>query len=428
MKSKYAIALAISMITLGTFAQKDELKALEKALKSTDDQMIKTSLANAQNVIANGTDVEKSQFYLLKGNALVALSSRSADKGEKLIEAAKSYQEVLELEKKLGKTKFTTQAQTSLATVQGSLIDEAIKDNTAKRFKQGTQKLIEAYNINKQDTIYLYYAANGAINAADYDTALDYYDKLKKLNYSGINIIYYATEKSTGEEVSFDSKSERDLFVRAGSHEKPREQKSKSVRSEVYRNRSLILVEKGNIDEALLEVQTARKLFPKETEFVLLEADFYNRKGDMVNYLKIIKEASNNNPLDADLVYNLGVASLKLDKKEDAINYFNKTIEMKSDYVNAYINLANLKVEEQTKIFEVMEKLGNSSADNKKYNELMDKKTELLKEALPYLEKALSYQNDNLDVLNLMIQIYPALGMDEQYKEVKSKISKIENN
>ena len=72
-----------------------------------------------------------------------------------------------------------------------------------------------------------------------------------------------------------------------------------------------------------------------------------------------------------------------------------------------------------------MNSLGNTSADNKKYNELMVKKNKLLEEALPYLEKAITYQPNNLEVLNLMTQIYPTLGMDDKYKETKEKIDSI---
>ena len=88
-------------------------------------------------------------------------------------------------------------------------------------------------------------------------------------------------------------------------------------------------------------------------------------------------------------------SSLKMDKKEDAVKYFNQTVSVKPDYVNAYINLANIKVDEQAKIFEEMNSLGNAQAENKKYNDLMAKKNKLLEEAIPYLETALKYKPNN---------------------------------
>ncbi len=423
MKSKYAIALAISMITMGTFAQKDELKALEKALKSTDDQMIKTSLASAQNVIANGTDVEKSQFYLLKGNALVALSSRSADKGEKLLEASKAYQEVISSEKKIGKPKFTAQALNSLMTVQGKLVEEAINDNSNKRFNQGTVKLYEAYNINKKDTVYLYYAANGAVSGGDYDTALKYYDELKKLNYSGIGIVYYATEKSTGEEIPFDSKSERDLFVRAGSHEKPREEKLKSKRGEIYRNYALILVEKGEVEKAKLAIAEARNSNPEDNSLAIAEANLYLDAGDLVGYKRLIEEVIKRNPNDADLYYNLGVVSSKASDTSEAEKYYLKAIEINKNYKNAYKNLAILKLEADTKMVDEMNKLGTSAKDNKRYDEIKAEREKLFNSVLPILEKVVEIDPTDLESKQTLLNLYSTLDMTDKYKALKATMN-----
>jgi len=413
------------MLSLSTMAQKDQLKALEKATKNYETTTVKNALAAAEAVIATAPDAEKAHFYFLKGNALLELSNHNVESGNNLILAAKSYQDLIALEKSMGKSKYTSQAEASLATVRDNLVNSAIADNKADKYKEGTEKLYQAYRISPKDTVYLYYAANGAIRTKDYDTAIEYLKQLKDLNYTGKATEYFATDKATKAETSFGTKAERDLYIKAGTHEKPREEKVPSVRGEVYRNYSILLAEKGQVDKALLEIQAARKLYPNDMDFVLIEADFYNRKGDVENYVRIIKEASDKNPKDADLVYNLGVAYTKMNNEVEATKYFKKTIEMKPDYVNAYINLANFKIDEQSRIFEEMNSLGNSSAENKKYNELMDKKNKLLEEAIPYLETALTYKPNNLDILNLMTQIYPTLGMDDKYKETKAKIESI---
>jgi len=425
MKSRYIIPAFALMLSLSTMAQKDQLKALEKATKNYETTAVKNALAAAEAVIATAPDAEKAHFYFLKGNALLELSNHNVESGNNLILAAKSYQDLIALEKSMGKSKYTSQAEASLATVRDNLVNSAIADNKADKYKEGTEKLYQAYRISPKDTVYLYYAANGAIRTKDYDTAIEYLKQLKDLNYTGKATEYFATDKATKAETSFGTKAERDLYIKAGTHEKPREEKVPSVRGEVYRNYSILLAEKGQVDKALLEIQAARKLYPNDMDFVLIEADFYNRKGDVENYVRIIKEASDKNPKDSDLVYNLGVAYTKMNNEVEATKYFKKTIEMKPDYVNAYINLANFKIDEQSRIFEEMNSLGNSSAENKKYNELMDKKNKLLEEAIPYLETALTYKPNNLDILNLMTQIYPTLGMDDKYKETKAKIESI---
>jgi tetratricopeptide (TPR) repeat protein len=425
MKSRYIIPAFALMLSLSTMAQKDQLKALEKATKNYETTAVKNALAAAEAVVATAPDAEKAHFYFLKGNALLELSNHNVESGNNLILAAKSYQDLIALEKSMGKSKYTSQAEASLATVRDNLVNSAIADNKADKYNEGTEKLYQAYRISPRDTVYLYYAANGAIRTKDYDTAIEYLKQLKDLNYTGKATEYYATDKATKAETFFGTKAERDLYIKAGTHEKPRDEKVPSVRGEVYRNYSILLAEKGQVDKALLEIQAARKLYPNDMDFVLIEADFYNRKGDVENYVRIIKEASDKNPKDADLVYNLGVAYVKMNNEVEATKYFKKTIEMKPDYINAYINLANFKIDEQSRIFEEMNSLGNSSAENKKYNEMMDKKNKLLEEAIPYLETALTFKPNNLDILNLMTQIYPTLGMDEKYKETKAKIELI---
>ncbi|WP_291116034.1 tetratricopeptide repeat protein [Flavobacterium sp. UBA6135] len=423
MKSKYAIALAISMITMGTFAQKDELKALEKALKSTDDQMIKTSLTNAEKVLANATDAEKAQFYFLKGNAMMLLSKRSPDKGEKLLQASKSYQEVVEIEKKIGKSKFTPQSQSSLVEVQNGLVHQAINDNNASRFSQGTLKLYEAYNINKKDTIYLYYAANGAVNGGDYDTALRYYDELKKMNFSGISIQYYATEKTTGEEVSFDSKTERDLFVKAGTHVKPRQEKTSSKRGEIYRNYALILVEKGEVEKAKIAIAEARKSNPNDASLAISEANLYLDEGDFENYKRVVSELLIKSPNDADLLYNLGVVSSKANNNIDAEMYYLKAIEIKNDYKNAYKNLAILRLEADTKIVDEMNKLGGSASDNKRYEVLRKEREKLFSTVIPILEKVIELDSKDVESKKTLLNLYSILDLTDKYKTLKSTMN-----
>jgi len=316
MKSRYIVPAFTLLLSLSTMAQKDQLKALEKATKNYETTAVKNALASAEAVIATAPDAEKAHFYFLKGNALLELSNHNVESGNNLILAAKSYQDLIALEKSMGKSKYTSQAEASLATVRDNLVNSAIADNKANKYKEGTEKLYQAYRISPKDTVNLYYAANGAIIAKDYDTAIEYLRQLKDLNYTGKVTEYFATDKATKAETSYGTKAERDLYIKAGTHEKPREEKVPSVRGEVYRNYSILLAEKGQVDKALLEIQAARKLYPNNTDFVLIEADFYNKKGDMDNYIKIIKEASDKNPNDADLIYNLGIASNKLNKNQ----------------------------------------------------------------------------------------------------------------
>ena len=165
------------------------------------------------------------------------------------------------------------------------------------------------YLLDKKDQDKLFYAATYAVNGLDYDKALDYYSQLKALNYSGEGTVYWAINKTTKKEESFSNKTERELFIKTGTHEKPRDEKVASKRGEIYKNIALILVEKGKIDEAKAAVAEAKKENPDDTSLILTEADLYLKVNDVANYEKLITEAIAKDPSNYVLYFNLGVTN-----------------------------------------------------------------------------------------------------------------------
>ena len=83
MKSKYVILASAVLISVTAFAQKDQIKAAEKALKNGNSAEAKTILLQAESVIASATDAEKAQYYFVKGNALADLATKNIDASKK---------------------------------------------------------------------------------------------------------------------------------------------------------------------------------------------------------------------------------------------------------------------------------------------------------------------------------------------------------
>ncbi len=423
MKSRYIISTFALLLSMGSYAQKDQIKALEKAIKNFEPATVKNAIKSVEDVISNATDQEKANFYFLKGNAFLEMANKNIETGNNLISAAKSYQDLLELEKKIGKLKYSNQAEQSLTTVKNNLINEAIKDSDNSRFKESSLKLYEAYKLNPKDTIYLYYAASGAVNGKEYDIALTYYEKLKELNYSGKGKSYYAKSVLNNEEVSFSTKEERDKSVKLKLHTEPRDENIPSKRGEIYRNYALILVEKGQNAKALSAIQEARKDNPDDTSLALTEANLYLDAKDFESYKRVIEEVLVKSPNDADLYYNLGVISGTAKNNGDAEKYYKKTIEINPKYTNAYLNLAILKLDGDTKIVEEMNKLGNSAKDNKRYEELKKQREDVFKEALPYLEKVVELVPNNKEAKQTLLNVYTSLDMSDKYKALKATMN-----
>ncbi|WP_367757955.1 tetratricopeptide repeat protein [Flavobacterium sp. WC2430] len=422
MKGKYVILASALLISVATFAQKDEIKAAEKALKKGDSQEAATILKGAESLISNASDSEKAQFFFVKGNAFLDLANKNIDTDKNLSIASAAYLDLLAAEKASGKSKYSTEAATSITAIKYKLINSAIADSKVNKDLESAQKLYDAYLLDKKDTLNLYYAASTYVNAKEYDKALKLYDDLKTMNYSGKGTSYLAVNKLTSEEDLFATVQERDRMVKMGTHEKPRTEVIPSKRGEIYKNMALILVEKGRTDEAKKAIAEARANNPDDDSLILTEANLYLETKDFDKYKKLISEALEKNPNDADLVFNLGVVSYNAKNVVDAEKYYKRAIEIKPDYVNAYLNLAIMKLDGDKVIFEEMNKLGNSEKDNKRYLVLKKQREVVFKDALPYLEKANELDPKNEEVKNTLISVYGALEMTEKKKALKDKM------
>ncbi|RAR48600.1 tetratricopeptide repeat protein [Flavobacterium lacus] len=423
MKSRYIISAFALMLSLGGYAQKDQLKALEKAIKNFEPTAVKNALAAAEGVIGSASDQEKAQFYFLKGNALLELANKNMEAGKNLKAAAKSYQELLSTEKKIGKQKYSVQAEQSLIDVKNKLVTSAVKDSDEKRFKESAEKLYDAYSLSPKDTIYLYYAAGSAVNGKDYDLALSHYEKLKELNYSGKGVAYYAKSVLNGLEESFNSKQDRDGSVKMKLHTDPRDEKIPSKRGEIYKNYALILVEKGQKEKALQAIIDAKKDNPEDTSLALTEANLYLEAKDYTSYKRVIEEVLRKSPNDADLYYNLGVIAGTSKNEAEAEKYYLKAIELNPKYSNAYLNLAILKLDVDVKIVEEMNTLGNSAKDNKRYDELKGEREKVFRVALPYLEKVVELEPGNIEAKQTLLNVYTSLDMTDKYKALKATMN-----
>ena len=422
MKTKYVLLATALLISVATFAQKDQIKAAEKALKGGKSQEAATILMDAESLVTAAPDAEKAQYFFVKGNVLLDLANKKIDTDKNLSLAAKAYQELLGVEKTSGKMKYSAQATTSITDIKYKLINAAIADSKVDKQEESATKLYDAYLLDQKDTINLYYAASTYVNAKQYTKALKLYDDLKKMNYSGKGTSYFAVNKLNSQEDFFTTAAERDRMIKLGTHEKPRTEVIPSKKGEIYKNIALILVQDGKTEEAKKAVAEARKADPSDNSLALTEANLYLETKDFETYKKMIGEILAQNPNDADLTFNLGVISGNAGNKADAEKYYLKAIEIKPDYINAYINIAALKLEGEKVMIEEMSKLGTSTKDTKRYDELKKKREDLFRSTIPFLQKGVELDPKNEDVYKTLLGVYNALEMTAEAKALKAKM------
>lgn len=417
MKKQFITLLAI-FIGLSTYAQKDEIKAAEKALKSGDIATAKSSVDQAEGLIANADDKIKANFYFVKAKTYydVAKKNPSLDPNAYDI-AAKTFQKLISFEKEIGKDKYTEEAQPLLNALVGDVSQKGIKEYQEKNYAAATKSLYQTYELSKKDTLFLEYAANAAYLDENYDTALDYFKRLKEMGYTGITTEYSATNIETGEVENFASKSQMDILVKSNQYKDPKVEISESKRATVVKNIAYILVEKGEVENAITAVQEARKIAPGDINILLTEANLLLKLGKKDEFAALMKEAIKQDPNNPNLHFNVGVINQEQGNVEEAKSYYNKAIELDPNYADAYINLGALTLEKDKEFVEEMNKnLSNFS----KYDAIKAKQKELYKEVLPFYEKAYTIKKKDIEIVRTLMSLYENLEMDDKFKEMKA--------
>src|SRR5690606_35474579 len=78
MKNSF-IMLSTFLITCSSFAQKDELKDLEKAFKKANSSEIETLLTKMESTLSNATDDQKAAYYFYKAQNDIQLANGGVD-------------------------------------------------------------------------------------------------------------------------------------------------------------------------------------------------------------------------------------------------------------------------------------------------------------------------------------------------------------
>lgn len=417
-KTIFSLAL---LATTSLFAQKSEIKDAQDAIENEDFSSAISYLKTAKKLKSDLNEKWLSRFYLAQAqsHSMRAFSGNSQDMMSDIDTAVNSYEEVI----KLGRD--VEDANIGISNLKDNLVNSAIDDQKKGENSLAADKLYKSYQMNEQDTMYLYYAASSAVNARDYDEALTYYKRLMDIEYTGVRTNYIATDVESGEEVTFNSKEERDFSVKSDQYTNPKDDVTESVRGEIAKNISLIYIQQEKTDEALIAIEEAKKENPNDIAIIQAEADLHYRLGNLEKYSELMKKAVEQDPDNADLLYNLGVSAEQLGDVKTAQKYYKQAIELNPEMENAYINMATTTLSKEREIVEEMNSLGTSKADNKKYQKLNEEKKQYYSDALPYLEKAIEINPQNIGAMQTLMNIYFQLGKDEKAEEIKSRIDEI---
>ena len=423
MKKLILILITIS-ITHFSFSQKKELKTVEKLIKSNNYTEAINILESLNDLIDSADDKTKAKFYYLSG---LADYQNGESSFENKLSSIENFNNAKEIEEE-GSKIYSTKIDDILTNLFNSFVNDSRSALENKDYELSYKSLEAAYNVSKRDTLYLYNAALVATEAKSYDVALNFYERLIDLGYTGISINYYATEKESGKEQVFQDMKSRDFSVDVlTTHISPRDEMAKSVEIDILRSIAAIYRTKEDFDNSLKFLEKAKSIDPLDINLILLESNIRWEMGEVDMYQSLITKALEIEPNNVDLIFNLGVVNADKGDHEKAVDYYNKAIAMDPTYTKAYLNAAALTLEKEGAIIKEMNSLGMSTADYNRYDELKIERENLYRSAIPYLEKVYELENDNLNAARTLKNIFSALGDVESENKYKTIVAGLEN-
>lgn len=426
---KYIITSLSLLFAAGAYAQKDEIRSIKKLLNKkapteADYKELQGIIDATTPYIGNGTTAEQAEFYFYKGTYEFEKATKT-NSVEALSNAVVSFNKVIKVEEGEKKQSFTDKLKKeTFPTLMSHAFQRAEEFTKNKKFREATNIYKSLYDLNKEP-LYLYYAASSAVNVPDYNTALEYYQDLLDMNFTGEFDYYTAVNKKTGEVENFgENKSLMNELLKRGEYSNPKKEKQESRKPEILKNMVLIynLVNQKSRAEKLLV--DARAENPNDTQLIMMQANFFYQDKKLDEFEKLINEAISKDPKNPILYYNLGVSSIEIGNLEKAKQHFLKAVQIDPKYVDAYNRLGVLALTEEEAIISEMNAItGFTAADNKKYAELKERRNMLLRSAIPHFERALAVEPDNQYAISSLVNIFGALEMEAKEKEYRARLN-----
>ena len=408
--------LFILLLPISLFAQKKELKSVDKLIQNEDYDSALQQLLASQSLVEGSELKYQAQYQFLAGK----IYSKQKQFGAAFEALALAKQ----LEAENGSSKYIAEINILLNKVSNEAINQAVYENQNENFAVAADLLVMVYNVDQEQKDYLYYAASSAVNGGDFDRALKYYQELKDMNYSGSVEKFYATKSDTGEEIELSAETYV-LFQKQKDYTNFRTEMTESKLPEIVKNIALIYVQQKRNDLAIGAIKEAREANPLDVGLILTEANLYIQLGDKEKFSDLMKEAIEKDPKNHILYFNLGVITADQGDRSKARSYYESAIELNPTYAASYLNLAALILDEEPEIVEKMNALGNSRADNLKYDQLKKERESLFLEAAPVLEKLNEIDPTNIEALTTLKNIFGTIGDDAKFKMMKAKLEEL---
>ncbi|WP_294296265.1 hypothetical protein [uncultured Chryseobacterium sp.] len=300
----------------------------------------------------------------------------------------------------------------------------------AKNYAVAAPKFMDVYNLLKtsgQDNkVYMYYSGLNYALANDIPQATKIYTDLINSGYTGVETTYTAKDNKTGQVSSYD-KNTWELLKKTSSKDYSdfKTEQSPSVEQDLYETLSTLLINAKKNDEALALIEKGLAKFPNSAKLKEYQGSALYASGNTDKFMQNLKEQLAKNPNDATNWYNLGVLQSKNPAtSSEAMTSFQKAIDLKPDFANAYQNLVYTAIGDDEKAVTEINALRKTKPDDA--TKLIEARKERFNKAIPYAEKWYQAMPNDINAVQTLKDMYNTTRNTAKFNEMKAKEAELQ--
>ncbi len=174
---------------------------------------------------------------------------------------------------------------------------------------------------------------------------------------------------------------------------------------------------KGQPEVAKAKLTEAIERFPKESWFIQNMINDLVQAKDTLGAVAYLDRAIENDPSQAQYYHTKATLLSTLRRFDESFTYFDKAISIDPQNPEYYLNYAYAYSDKATVMLE-----GTDNLSQKEYMAVKKQSDEVLKQALPYYQKAHELAPGDVQYARPLRQCYYRLRMDKEYEELSAEM------
>ena len=146
-----------------SFSQKKELRQIKRLIDEKFFQEAESVLNSNKDLLLSGDSKTDAQYYYYATKIYTEIES--------FVLATNSLEKLMSINTSFYNSEMKLDYKNLEEILVVALVNSAVADNSSQKWMDGVDKLLLAYEMDKETNIdYLYFAASGAVNAENFET------------------------------------------------------------------------------------------------------------------------------------------------------------------------------------------------------------------------------------------------------------------